>query len=182
MRIRLLLCLVTTFALLGVYGDPVVPKSSNPQLEAKINRLNEHIVELVGRVDALNNSWKGRVCRSELNALRKDMGIALTEINGIRHELRGSELVYEEKTRVLQEKNEAANRQIEELEGDGWYWKWIVFGVGGAVLAAIIFVCVLSRRKPVIVARCDEDLPKCPRCGWKYARGETKCRNCGTRF
>ena len=73
---------------------------------------------------------------------------------------------------------DAATTRINELE----WWKWIVYGLVFIVLIGVAFLFVMGRRKPAIVDNHDDELPKCPRCGWKYACGETKCRNCGTRF
>ena len=62
-------------------------------------------------------------------------------------------------------------------------WRWTISVMVGIVLVIVAFFVYIGRRRPVVITNHEADeLRKCPRCGWKYIEGETKCRNCGTRF
>jgi len=183
MRLRLLLCWLTVFSVVCGLGDP--PRCSNPQIDASMDQLDRRLLNVVSQISRLESEHKSYFCRPQLAAMREDLLQASQTLSEIRYQWDGSKQAYEKRCKLLHEQNEALDKQNKDLEdnrGVGACWMWIVIGIGAMAIAVVAFFVVVGRRKPVVVTSHEDDLPKCPRCGWKYTRGETKCRNCGTRF
>lgn len=183
MQFRLLLCGLTMLSAICGLGDP--PRCSTLQIDSRMEQLDRRLLNVISQINRLESERKSYFCRPQLAAMRADLSQASQTLSEIRYQWDGSKQAYEERCKLLHEQNEALDKQNKDLEdnrGVGSYWMWIVIGIGALGIAAVAFFVVAGRRKPVVVASREDELPKCPRCGWKYTRGETKCRNCGTRF
>lgn len=63
------------------------------------------------------------------------------------------------------------------------YRAWVVvFCSIGALFVGLILGVILKRGNEPASLKKLEGVLECPRCHWKHAPGETKCRKCGTRF
>lgn len=177
MKIRILLCAVVLAFVSGC--DPDFSES----LEQQNARLRNQNAQLWNENRRLSSQLSS--ARSEISELRRALAVSNSRCEKTQNELSGARKAIDSQASEMKAKDEAAKKKIKELEDENGvrpYWKWIVFGIGGIMIAVVAFLVVAGLRSPVVVSDHEDDLPRCPRCGWKYTRGETKCRNCGTRF
>lgn len=165
------------------FGDQ--PRCSDPQIDANLVLLDRQLQDVISQVDSLAAEYISYFSRPRLTEMRGNLSNALQTLAKIKCRWGGSKQAYEEQYKNLHEQNVALDKQNKDLkdrQGVESYWMWIVLCIGVLALAAVTFLLVVGQRKPVNVVSREDGLPKCPRCGWKYTRGETKCRKCGTRF
>ena len=164
MKIKVLFCCVVMVVLYNgqLFGGDWMPLLRNfddiKQLEREKEQLQSEKDQLSFELDAVKQQLKDAQDKAKS---------AQSELSNVQQKIESQKAQVDE-----------ATTRIKKLE----WWRWIVCGIVCIVLVIAALLFGMGRRKPAIIDNHDDELPKCPRCGWKYVRGETKCRNCGTRF
>ena len=122
------------------------------------------------------NCWNADDCKKALNPEIKKVSERISNLESQVRELR--EVEHQGEGQVKGENFE------EQLKSCRW-WIWIL----GALMVCTLLLCsvLVFMTMSSVTARGampskGDNVKRCPRCGWKYTEGETKCRNCGTRF
>ena len=154
-------------------GHALVFDSTYKKLEAERNNLVNDYNKLVNDYNKLCSDYDNLAAEhnklvGEYNKLKGQADVDKVELGNARKKI---EEIQERKA-----ENPPSNRR-----GVGWTF------LAGAVLALFVVVSIVvvigsqGREKESTLAG-DELTLRCPRCGWRYTNGETKCRKCGTRF
>lgn len=165
MKMEVLVCAVVAVALVhGLFAyDGEAWRYAN--LDSQIKQLDVGLSQAMESVACAGAELRStyvnnRYCCEQLDAAWKELICASNVIAQVKINLRG---------------------QDEKLMK--WQCGTIIFIVFVLCIVGVVLLMVkATQKRPSVAPTEDDGHPRCPRCGWKYNKGETKCKKCGTRF
>ena len=155
-------------------------------LDEKVKKLDDTLLQAMESVACagaelrsayVNNGY----CSKQLDAAWIELTHASNIIAQVKNDLR----IKTNTINDLQKQNKELKDANEDHDKE-WWIKWVAVALGVLVFCIVggfvLLMVKATQKRPSVAPVEDDGHPRCPLCGWKYNKGETKCKNCGTRF